>query len=111
MAILDQRAIDAAIASGQSRANRAVERVRAIVYASGAQSAPPGFKNLEGQGDKKVVSDFLIRQANREQMKAQPGDLATNVIQHPAVQTMMQEANQPAPDAPIAPPAPMQGVR
>lgn len=97
MSLLDQRVIDGAIAVAQATADRAIEQVRGIMFAQGPRSAPPGFRNLETPDDKRVVLDFLTRQAHREEMKTQPGNLAQTAVMHPAVQQMAEEVSHPTP--------------
>lgn len=103
MNLFDQRDIDGLIAVADVRVNQAVEQLRGAFYSRGADSAPPGMRNLESEGDVRVVTRFFSRNANREEMGKVPGDLNRTVTQHPDVQQMAYEANtEQAPEVPSA---------
>lgn len=89
--LLDQREIDSLNEIVRSRVAESRERVRAVIYARGPKSAPPGMEVLDEPEKVSVFQQYLGRQAAREQRGVVPGNLHQTIAQHPAVAAMAVE--------------------
>lgn len=92
--LLDQRRIENLNEVAMTRVRAKVELVRGMMFSKGADSAPPGFVNLDTPDKVRIFTRYVSRQANREQAGVVPGNLHQTVAENPDVQMMAVEAQQ-----------------